>query len=242
MKILGILNPLYGTLLAIFLVTLAYGQRLDGVPIFVPEGIGDDRGDYEFYARVLKGGDGDLVPEEYVIWRYVFPWTAREINGHCVVDLVENKSLMVFLEDSPDHVKVMINGMVASIKKPRNIPGVSKMFKFASVSISKANKAIILHRLGEPDKASTASGENWFLYSRTVTKTRKRSNMAYGRATGTIDIDGLERKVDLDTTTYVYDNEKIIFQPYCFKVHFDNNGGVIKVEDLADRAAQWVKE
>lgn len=254
--------------LSIILLATAYGQRLERVPIFVPEGIfptGDapdqsllhparplsasrdlagysNRSDDHFYARVQQGGDGRLAVGEYLIWRYAFPWKARETNGKTVVNLVQYKSIMMFLAASPTHLKVKINGIIASIKKPPNIGGLKSIFKYAAVSIREANKAIIFNRLGQPDKSSTANGENWVLYSSTVTKTRTRHKVVYGSATGTTGFGAELEVVHLDTTTYVPVNEKITFQPYCFKIHFDKNDNVTKVDDFVDRTVGWVKQ
>ncbi len=228
------------TLLSVFAASMCIGptfaQRLLDIPVVTPDGY-----DIRDYDLVTRGGDGTLKSGEYVVWRHPFAWNAITANTGERIPLIKDKSTMIFESATADTITVTFPPRQATIRKPKNIDGVHLLFSFAEVSIHDASKDLILYRIGRPNQISQSQGENWFFYTKTVTRNRTRYLTETGTARGKIGSGMYERDINLQTENRIPVEETITYQPYSFKVHFNDEGFVSKIEDLTDRTINWTK-
>ncbi len=223
--------------LLIILITtkISYGQKLDDIPYFAPEGY-----NIRDYSIITQGGDGQLRRGEYVIWRYAFDWHAIVESTGQRIKLEQNRTDMLINGISGRKIQVRIKGMNAVINMPNNIPRPEALFNFGQLSLQHANKDIVLNRLGRPQGNGSDDDGEYFIYSKTVTLNRTRYVTSHGTMRGTIGDAWNKDNFDATTTTTTPVKETITYQPYHFQVHFNDRGVVSKVVDLVDRSITWI--
>ncbi|MCH7226764.1 hypothetical protein [Haloferula sp. A504] len=187
--------------------------------------------------RVLAGSNG-LISGDYCRWKYGygFKHSAKPLGGGQEIPLIPKKTWVKYISHDESGATVIIAGKKARIPNPNNSNSIMLHLEVFDMPLREVDKDVVRIRLGQPDRVETIGGADCFLYtSKAVTLSRTRYENAYG--TGTARVEG--HTIDIDTVTRIPIYEVITFQPYSFRVYFDDRGWVSRVEDLVDRTPVW---
>lgn len=182
--------------------------------------------------KSLKGPQ-KLIEGEYVTWEYPFRWIAASKDGTRLT-LTQGMPLR-FVEQTTDGYAVALDGVKYFLNRPRDS---GALFQLQRISLIGVTADIVENRLGQPQKAIKDEIGSAFLYSKSITQARTAFDTLSSTTQGTIGTTPFQGS----TTTMIPRGETMTYSPYCFVVHFDTSGIVVRITDIIEGTAKWKRD